>query len=208
MTRPRRLRGKGGSPKKIAPKKIEDTLLIAFNKPFNVLTQFTDTESRQTLKDFIPVKNIYPAGRLDRDSEGLLLLTNNGKLQHCIASPEKKMAKTYWAQVEGIPNERAIRQLQEGIALKDGITRPAKVRLISAPAVWPRIPPVRERKSIPDSWLELTVYEGKNRQVRRMTAAVSHPTLRLIRISIGPWSLDCLTPGQWRTLNTQGACRT
>ncbi|MEX0615640.1 MAG: pseudouridine synthase [Methylophaga sp.] len=171
--------------------------LIALNKPFDVLCQFTDSDGRQTLKDFIDVPGVYAAGRLDRDSEGLLLLTDNGQWQQQIADPQHKMAKTYWVQVENIPDAVALQQLQNGVQLKDGTTLPAQVRLIDEPAIWPRNPPVRFRQSIPTQWLELTIREGKNRQVRRMTAAVGHPTLRLIRAAIGPWSLGDLLPGQW-----------
>jgi 23S rRNA pseudouridine2457 synthase len=176
---------------------------LIFNKPFNVLSQFTDTGSegaaRQTLSDFIDVPGVYAAGRLDRDSEGLLVLTDDGRLQARIASPKHKMAKTYWVQVEGIPPEAALQALREGVELKDGKTRPAQVRRIDEPpGLWPRNPPVRFRKTVPDCWLELTIREGRNRQVRRMTAAVGHPTLRLIRCRVGPWSLDGLQPGEWR----------
>lgn len=172
--------------------------LIALNKPFDVLCQFTDSEGRQTLKDFINVPGVYAAGRLDRDSEGLLLLTDNGQWQQQIADPQHKMAKTYWVQVENIPDAVALQQLQDGVQLKDGITLPAQARLIDEPAIWPRNPPVRFRQNIPTQWLELTIREGKNRQVRRMTAAVGHPTLRLIRAAIGPWTLGDLLSGQWR----------
>ncbi|MFN7179494.1 pseudouridine synthase [Hyphomonas sp.] len=174
--------------------------LILFNKPFNVLSQFTDEGSgKRTLKEFIPIPGIYPAGRLDYDSEGLLVLTDDGALQARIANPKNKVAKTYWAQVEGIPDAAALKALAAGVDLSDGRTRPAKARAIPEPEnLWPRHPPIRYRKSVPDSWIELTITEGRNRQVRRMTAAVDHPTLRLIRVRIGDWSLGDLTPGDWK----------
>jgi 23S rRNA pseudouridine2457 synthase len=176
--------------------------LLLFNKPFNVLSQFTDEAGRETLKDYIDQPDIYAAGRLDRDSEGLLLLTDSGKLQQLIADPKHKMPKTYWVQVEGIPDTAAIQSLRDGVELKDGITKPAKAQLIDPPPIWPRNPPIRERQSIPTQWLELTITEGRNRQVRRMTAAVGFPTLRLIRVAIGPWQVDELMPGQWREVDT------
>ncbi|WP_460273693.1 pseudouridine synthase [Celeribacter sp. ULVN23_4] len=177
--------------------------LIAFNKPFDVLSQFTDkgTEgtTRKTLSEFISMPKVYPAGRLDRDSEGLLLLTDDGKLQAQISNPRHKMAKTYLTQVEGDLTDEALDKLRKGVELKDGMTRPAKARRVEEPDwLWPRTPPVRYRKSVPESWLELTITEGRNRQVRRMTAAVGFPTLRLIRLSIGPWRLDGLENGAWR----------
>lgn len=174
--------------------------LILFNKPMNVLSQFTDRGSptpRATLSDYIDVPGVYPAGRLDRDSEGLLLLTDDGKLQARIADPEFKLPKTYLVQVEGEPDAAAIQQLAQGVQLKDGLTRPARAAVIADPQLWPRDPPVRFRKSVPDTWLRLTITEGRNRQVRRMTAAVGHPTLRLVRWSIGDWALDDLEPGKW-----------
>lgn len=175
--------------------------LLLFNKPYDVLSQFTDSRSltaRPTLSAFIEVPAVYPAGRLDRDSEGLLLLTDDGRLQARIADPRFKMPKTYLVQVEGPPQEVALDHLREGIRLNDGPTRPAEVEHIDPPALWPRDPPVRFRKSVPDHWLRLTIGEGRNRQVRRMTAAVGLPTLRLVRWSIGDWSLDGIAPGTWR----------
>lgn len=176
-------------------------MLLLFNKPFGVLCQFSDSENRRTLADYIDIKAVYPAGRLDRDSEGLVLLTDNGGLQHQISHPSHKMAKTYWVQVEGELKNHEIKKLRDGIKLKDGKTAPAKARIIPEPALWPRNPPIRVRANIPTTWLELTIQEGRNRQVRRMTAAIGHPTLRLVRSSVGPWSLERLPPGQW--LETQ-----
>lgn len=171
--------------------------LILFNKPFNVLSQFTDhksSEQRSTLADYIQEKGFYPAGRLDKDSEGLLLLTNDGLLQKRISDPQHKMPKTYWVQVEGEISEQALQSLAKGVMLKDGLTKPALAEAMAEPEVWKRLPPIRERKQIPVSWLKLTITEGKNRQVRRMTASVGFPTLRLIRAAIGQWSLDNLPP--------------
>ncbi len=172
--------------------------LLLFNKPFHVLCQFTDREGRPTLADYISVPGVYAAGRLDYDSEGLLLLTDDGRLQQTIADPHHKLPKTYWVQVEGEPDERAIARLRSGLRLSDGPTRPARARLLAEPAIWPRNPPIRYRKNIPTAWLELTLTEGRNRQVRRMTAAVGHPTLRLVRWAIGEWTLEGLRPGEWR----------
>ncbi len=177
--------------------------LILFNKPYGVLSQFTDKGSagakRPTLSAYIDVPGIYPAGRLDKDSEGLLLLTDDGRLQHRIADPRFKMPKTYIAQVEGMPGDAALAALRSGVQLKDGPTRPARVQPIEPPPdLWPRNPPIRVRQSIPDSWIRLTITEGRNRQIRRMTAAVGHPTLRLIRWQVGEWTLDGLAPGEWR----------
>lgn len=171
--------------------------LFLFNKPYGVLSQFTDSDGRETLGQYLKTPRIYPAGRLDQDSEGLLLLTGEGKLQHQIAHPKHKLPKTYWVQVEGTPEAGAIETLKAGVLLKDGKTRPAKARVIEEPKIWPRNPPIRKRAAIATTWLELVITEGKNRQVRRMTAAVGHPTLRLVRAKIGNWSLGTLQPGEY-----------
>ena len=173
--------------------------LVLFNKPYGVLSQFTAEAGHASLADYIPVPGVYAAGRLDADSEGLLLLTDDGGLQKRIADPRHKMAKTYWVQVEGIPDAAALQQLDGGIDLGDFVTRPCRTRLIDAPVgLWPRNPPIRERRNIPTAWLEVVLHEGKNRQVRRMTARVEFPTLRLIRWAIGPWTLSGLASGEWR----------
>jgi 23S rRNA pseudouridine2457 synthase len=175
--------------------------LILFNKPFGVLSQFTDERAaapRPTLADFIEFPGVYPAGRLDFDSEGLLVLCDDGRLQAHIADPRFRLPKSYLVQVEGEPDEAALQRLRQGVQLRDGLTRPASVERLAEPALWPRDPPIRFRKSVTDSWIRLTISEGRNRQVRRMTAAVGHPTLRLVRWSIGGWTLDGIDLGQWR----------
>jgi len=173
--------------------------VILLNKPYGVMTQFSPVAGRQTLKDYVPVVDVYPAGRLDADSEGLVVLTDDGALQARISHPRHKLAKTYWAQVEGIPDAEALATLQRGIDLGDFVTRPCQARAMAEPdGLWPREPPIRFRKAIPTCWLEIVLLEGKNRQVRRMTAKIGHPTLRLIRWAVGSWTLAGLAPGQWR----------
>ena len=184
----------------------QEALVLLFNKPYGVVCQFSPHPSRPTLKDYIAQADVYPAGRLDWDSEGLLVLTSDGGLQHRITDPSAKLPKTYWAQVEGVPDEPALRALRDGIDLGDFVTRPAEIRRIDEPAgLWPRDPPIRFRKATPTSWLHITLREGKNRQVRRMTAAAGFPTLRLIRAQVGAWTLEGLRPGQHRVLSTRAS---
>jgi len=176
--------------------------ILLFNKPYGVICQFSRDGMHPTLADYIAVPDVYPAGRLDTDSEGLLLLTDDGKLQHRISDPKHKLPKTYWVQVEGVPDAAALERLRRGVQLKDGLTLPAEASMMDEPAgLWQRDPPVRFRKNIPTSWLALAIREGKNRQVRRMTAAVGFPTLRLIRYAIGDWTLDGIAPGKWSGIN-------
>ncbi len=182
---------------KVRPVKGKQKIVL-FNKPYDVLCQFTDENNRRTLKDYINIPEVYAAGRLDRDSEGLLVLTNDGQLQHKIANPSKKTPKTYWVQVEGFPTELDLDKLRQGVKLKDGITKPAIVHLMLEPEVWRRDPPIRKRANIPTTWLSITIVEGRNRQVRRMTANIGFPTLRLIRYSIGRWNIDGITNGEFK----------
>ncbi len=175
--------------------------LILLNKPYGVMSQFSSSEEGETLASYISIDNVYPAGRLDKDSEGLLLLTDDGALQHKISHPHQKVVKCYWVQVEGIPDTSALQNLREGVLLKDGMTLPAEAEQIETPSIWPRHPPIRHRANIPTSWIEIKIREGRNRQVRRMTAAVGHPTLRLIRYSIGEWTIDDIKPGKSQELD-------
>lgn len=189
-------------PKKNEPVVVTQRRIVLLNKPFDVLSQFTDEGGRATLKDYVPFRDIYAAGRLDRDSEGLLILTNDGKLQARLTQPGKQTPKIYYAQVEGIPDEEALRAFRTGLVLNDGPTLPAGVERVDEPAwLWPRQPPIRERKNIPVSWLKITLHEGRNRQVRRMTAHIGYPTLRLIRYSMANHTLDGLLPGDWKEID-------
>ncbi|HET9578683.1 MAG TPA: pseudouridine synthase [Usitatibacter sp.] len=179
--------------------------VLLLNKPFGVICQFTPEAGHRSLKELVPVAGVYPAGRLDADSEGLVVLTDDGALQSAIADPRHELEKEYWAQVEGIPTEAALARLRRGVVLRDGPTRPAGAQLVPEPPIWPRDPPIRYRASIPTAWLRLVLREGRNRQVRRMTAAVGHPTLRLVRWRVGPWSVEGLAPGEWREIAAPAA---
>jgi 23S rRNA pseudouridine2457 synthase len=178
--------------------------LFLLNKPYGVLCAFTDSRGRRTLADFVPARDVYPAGRLDFDSEGLVLLTDTGWLQEQISDPAHKLPKVYWVQVEGEPESSAIERLEQGILLRDGVSRPVTARVIEPPALWPRDPPIRVRRAIPTTWLSLTLFEGRKRQVRRMTAALGHPTLRLVRVAVGEWELGNLRPGEWTEVPAPG----
>ena len=179
--------------------------IILLNKPFNVLSQFTDKMGRTTLSDYLDIKNVYPAGRLDYDSEGLVVLTDDGQLQHQISHPKAKLSKTYWVQIEGTPSEEALNPLREGLHLKDGPCHPAKVKRIDSPNCWDRNPPIRERHNTPTCWLEIIITEGRNRQVRRMTAALGFPTLRLIRAKVGQWTVNGIAPGCHKILTVHAS---
>ena len=181
--------------------------ILILNKPYGVLCQFTDASGRATLKDFVQVPGVYPAGRLDRDSEGLVVLTDDGGIQGAVADPRHALEKRYWVQVEGVAGEAALERLRRGVVLADGATRPAQARSIAEPALWPRNPPVRFRRAIPTAWIEIGIREGRNRQVRRMTAAVGLPTLRLVRVQVGSWKLGDLQPGEWREVDFATAPR-
>ena len=176
--------------------------ILLFNKPWGVLTQFTDREGRPTLADYIPVPGVHPAGRLDRDSEGLVVLTDDGRLQARLSDPRHHASKTYWVEVEGIPSDAALALLRQGVDLRDGRTLPARVERIEPPELWPRDPPVRTRRQIPTCWLAITLTEGRNRQVRRMTAAVGHPTLRLVRYRVASWTIDGIPPGRFLVVDS------
>ncbi len=192
-----RVKSSSTAPSRLRPEPAARRLIL-LNKPFDVLTQFSGKDGRKTLKDYVDAQGVYPAGRLDRDSEGLLLLTNDGVLQARIADPRHKLPKTYWVQVEGKPELEQLQRLRDGVVLSDGVTLPAHAGALTPPDLWIRQPPVRFRAHIPTAWLTLTIREGRNRQVRRMTAAVGLPTLRLVRVQVGPWGLQTLQPGQWR----------